>query len=159
MADISTLERLDQQFPWVDDPLQSELRRLMSTLEPRFVNLENQIVNWEAAVQNITTLGIDRVNEVLGPLLTQLNEAAQLGFLVAYATDFENTMEEGEPFGIVVNSDGKELFTPTPQLTIMDIDNEANWGTATLQSYDKLTGDLTVTISSLTRQRLPVKIG
>jgi hypothetical protein len=144
MVDGTQLQRLDQQFQWQDDPLQSELRRLMSTLEPRFINLENKIVDWEAAVDNITGLGIARVNEVLGPLLEQLQEAAQLGFLLAYATDFENTMVVGEPFGITINSEGFGLFTPTPWLTIQDTDNQNNWGIVQLQSYDKTTGDLSV---------------
>lgn len=141
------LEGLDVQFPWVDDPLQAELRRLMSTIEPRFKNLENQIVVWQDAVEQITNVGLDRVNEVLGPLLTSLTEAAQLGFLVAQALDFENAMVQDEPFGITINSPGKELFTPTPFLTIQDNDDEANWGEAELGSYDPQTGDLTVTPS------------
>jgi hypothetical protein len=144
MAQI--LERLDQSFPWAHSPLQTDLRRLMSALEPRFQKLEGFIPDWETAVDQITSVGINRVNETLGPLLEQLEQAANLGFLVAYATNQDNTMVQDEPFGIIINSEGKELFFPTPFLLIQDTEDADNWGIAELQSYDNVTGELTVTM-------------
>jgi hypothetical protein len=142
----SNLQRLDQQFLWRKVYIQSELQRLMGVLEARLELLEAVKADWEEAVDNIAGVGLARVNEVLGPLLTQLQQASNLGFLVASASSQTNTMVLNQPFGLTLDSEGHEMFTPTPWLTIMDVSDPDNWGIGELQTYTASTGDLTVTM-------------
>ena len=144
---MSMLERLDEQFPWENSYIQQDLRSLMAILEVRFQSIESFTPSWEDEVSTLTAVGLSRVNEILGPLLERVNAASQLGFLVAYADNQDNNLVEGEPFALLITSEGREFFTPTPWLSIMDRDDETNWGHASLQSYDSSTGELTMTVS------------
>ena len=138
--------RLDQQFQWGDSPLQSDLRKFTQALELRFIPLESKLIDWKAAVDSLTSVGLDRLNTTLGPLLVRIQQAANLGFLVAIADNQTQTLVVNSPIGFFVTSEGKELFRPTPWLLISDNGDSTNWGLGQLQIYNEVTGELTVTM-------------
>src|ERR1044072_5148704 len=120
----------------------------MPNLENRFEALENFVPSWEEQVDNLNTVALAKVQDVLGPLLEQLQTAQDQGFLVTTSTlQPENTMVVGESFGLNVNAANRACFAPTPVVMYMDIDDPTNWGLGTVQTYDNVTGDLTSTIS------------
>lgn len=143
---MPSIERLDQSFPWDSSPLQKELRRLMGVLEPRFRGLENQVINWEAAVESITSVGLKRINESLGSLVESMTLALDAGFLVIEAVEQPQTLVVEESIGIQATSAGFQLFQPTPYLLIVDNDDHTNWGMLRLDQYLKDTGELAATV-------------
>lgn len=138
--------RLDQDFEWGKTPIQSELRRLMGALESRISPLENEVVNWEAAVQTLQDVGLARLDETLGPLFERLLQASSLGFLTVQAAGLERSLTEGETLNILATSSGYQLFTPTPSLLIVDDNDSDNWGMLRLLQYVSNTGELSGTV-------------
>lgn len=134
--------RLDLDFSWANVPILSELRRLMGVLESRLTPLENEVIDWEQAVTSLREVGLYRLDEVLGPLLQTLSNAARLGFLVGYAIGVERSLAQDEVVDFVINSDGFEMFTPTPYLLAVDLYDPSNWGIVTLSQYVPETGEL-----------------
>lgn len=142
----SNLERLDQNFSWERSPLQSELRRLMGVLEPRFSRLENQVIDWEAAVESITSVGLTRVNESLGALVEGLTQAVNVGFMVIEATGQPQTLVVDASLGFQATSEWFQLFQPTAYLLIVNNDDYTNWGMLRLDQFLKDTGELAATV-------------
>jgi hypothetical protein len=113
----------------------------------RFANIVNAI-NGVAARQDtfdkteatLVQVGLTRINDVLGPLLTVLEEAAQIGFLVAEASGPPVSLVVGIDTQFTVTSDGKSLFTPTPYILAIDILDSTNWGVLSLNAYSGTTG-------------------
>jgi len=66
----------------------------------------------------LVTLGLTRVNEVLGPLLARLQAAAENGFLVA-ASESPFTVTGGLQSTLAIASEAeRDLFTPTPYVLL-----------------------------------------
>lgn len=88
-------------------------------------------------------LGLARLNETLGPLLTTLQDAAELGFLVSRATGASHSLVETEAIGWVI-TEGADLFTPTQYLLAQDNNDSTNWGILSLDEggWTKETGEL-----------------
>jgi hypothetical protein len=97
---------------------------------------------YDATSQNLIALGLQRINDTLGPFLTSLQQASQLGFLVCEATGLPVTLQVGVDVQFIVNSDGKSVFTPTPWLLAMDENDYTNWGILSFTAYSPTTGVL-----------------
>lgn len=90
---------------------------------------------YDAAEQNLVNLGLANINSTLGPFLTTLQQAAQLGFLVAEADGTSASLTVGQPFDLVLTSNGASLFTPTIWLMALDVNDNTNWGVLKLVSW------------------------
>ncbi len=90
---------------------------------------------YDAAEANLVNLGLANINSVLGPFLTTLQQAAQLGFLVAEADGRPLALQIGQPFDMILTSTGASLFTPTHWLMVMDVNDSTNWGVLSLDSW------------------------
>jgi hypothetical protein len=90
---------------------------------------------YDAAEQNLVNLGLANINSTLGPFLSTLQQAAQLGFLVAEADGVTASLTLGQPFELVLTSNGASLFTPTTWLMAMDVTDNTNWGVLQLVSW------------------------
>jgi len=90
-------------------------------------------------------LGLTQVNGVLGPLLTQLNNAATEGFLTAPSVT-SVILVVGDAATLTLASINAPLFEPTPFLTIQDASDDTKWASVQFVSYDKASGDLTVNV-------------
>lgn len=91
--------------------------------------------SYDAAEQNLVNLGLANINSTLGPFLNTLQQAAQLGFLVAEADGTTASLTVGQPFELVLTSNGASLFTPTTWLMAMDVNDSTNWGVLQLVSW------------------------
>ena len=92
----------------------------------------------------LVQLGLNRLDEVLSPLLETLDTAAELGFLTCTATGISVSLTAGQQKDFNV-TDGADLFTPTPYLLAVDTNDSTNWGILHLIQYEKTTGDLDTT--------------
>ena len=90
---------------------------------------------YDVAEKNLVELGLANINSVLGPFLGTLQQAAQLGFLVAQADGHSLSLSVGAPFDLILTSDGAELFTPTRWLMALDVTDYTNWGILQLDSW------------------------
>lgn len=91
----------------------------------------------------LVTLGLNRVNEVLGPLLSKVQAASENGFLVATSTtpltislNLEATLEIDEAY--------RYIFQPTPYvvLTRQVEGTPEDWATLYVQAYSHENGGL-----------------
>jgi hypothetical protein len=96
-----------------------------------------------ATEQTLVQLGLDRINETLGPALSTLQAAAELGFLVCYSDGNAHSLVLGEFVGWNI-TDGAELFTPTPFVLAMDTTDPDNWGILSIDpdGWHATTGEL-----------------
>jgi hypothetical protein len=90
----------------------------------------------------LIALGLQRINDTLGPFLTSLQDAAHLGFLVCEATGLPVNFTVGVDVQLIVNSAGKSVFTPTPWLLALDENDYTNWAILSFTSYSPTTGVL-----------------
>jgi len=104
-------------------------------------DLDARVSSFGETESTLVQLGLDRLDQTLSPLLTTLQEAADLGFLVCQAVGTSASMTVGQHFDVNV-TDGADLFTPTPYLLAIDNDDDTNWGVVSLVTWTKETGDL-----------------
>jgi len=99
---------------------------------------------YDVVVNDLVEVGLQRINDVLGPLLTELQEAAQAGFLIANAA---NQVPQpfpvyGQPIQFICNNAAFPTFTPTPYLLAVDDADPNNWTMLSTTSYNKTNGTL-----------------
>ena len=140
------VKRLDEDFDWRAGPLLEALRRLMAVIEARFQPLEEKQADFDNAINDLTNLGVARMNEVLLPVLQDFIELADTGFLVADST-YSVLLEVGE-FKTFVLDEGamRRQFRPTQFLILLNKDNFDDWAVAEQSSYDAEVGELIVKI-------------
>jgi hypothetical protein len=97
---------------------------------------------FDATSNQLIALGLQRINDTLGPFLTSLQQASHLGFLVCEATGIPVNFTVGVDVQLIVNSAGKSVFTPTPWLLAMDENDYTNWAILSFTSYDPVGGTL-----------------
>jgi hypothetical protein len=96
---------------------------------------------YDETVNTLVQTGLDRINTVLGPFLTELQAASTLGFLVVEAWG-------GTPIQLTLNVDlqfnctsaGIAVFTPTPYVLALDELDSSNWGILSTTSYNPANG-------------------
>src|SRR4029077_7220525 len=80
----------------------------------------NRLDAFEGISDTLVTLGLERLNLSLGPLMTQLQQAADQGFLLAQS-DSENLLSVGNIGAWVITAEGgRDMFQPTPFIVAMD---------------------------------------
>jgi hypothetical protein len=137
--------RLNPDFADAD-----ELQRFFSDIARRLTRAENQEALIQAATRDLIEFGLQRVDENLGPALTKLEQAAELGFLVATSAT-SLTLATGEAVFEITEGAQRDLFKPTPVLTITREAEgaESQYAVARLTSYDPETGGLVVDVQSI----------
>lgn len=114
----------------------------------------NDVVNEVAAISSasdsLVVLGLNRVNEVLGPALAQASAAAESGFLVATSST-PVTLSVGLQTTFVVDeSTARALFAPTPYALINRVNGAVDdWAILKVQSYNRVNGGLAVEVMAL----------
>ena len=101
--------------------------RRFKALYDELARLDADFAGFGDTENTLVQLGLERLNETLGPLLTTLQEAAELGFLICYSVGDNHSLVLGEfvPWHI---TEGATLFTPTPFVLAMDMTDSTNWG-------------------------------
>jgi len=106
--------------------------------------LAGQITSISTASDNLVTLGLTRVNEVLGPALAQVNAAAESGFLVATSSS-PLTVSVGVETTIVIDDTAaRSLFAPTPYVILSRAAEGTieDWALLEVQAYSRDNGGL-----------------
>lgn len=97
-----------------------------------------------ATESQLVELGLQRIDDVLGPALQAVSSAVELGFLVQ-PSDTAVEMEVGIDVEFTLSETAaKGIFAPTPFLTVMDEADEDSWAVVKRLSYNKETGVLGV---------------
>lgn len=111
----------------------------------------SEIERQGASTDELVQLGLARINEILTPTLLHVQQAAELGFLVAVSnTEMELIVGQQPTFELTAGT--REMFTPTPFLTISRAaeGTEDAFAIARLLTYNKENGGLSVEIVSVT---------
>jgi hypothetical protein len=113
--------------------------------------LAGQITTITTASDNLVALGLNRVNEVLGPALAQVTAAAESGFLVATSAS-PLTVSVGQETTIVVDeSAARSLFAPTPYVILSRAaeDTIDDWALLEVQAYSRENGGLAFKVAAI----------
>lgn len=130
---VRDTDRIDRDF------LNRRLRLIAESLSA----VSDEVKSVSTDSDNLVTLGLSRLNEVLGPALQRVQAAAENGFLVAFsntpltlAVDLETTIQ-------IVEGTGRSLFSPTPHV-IITRDGGAldDWAIFEVDTYNRENGGL-----------------
>lgn len=113
--------------------------------------LDEEVNSVTTDTDRLVALGLNRVNEVLGPLLAKLQAVSENGFLVARSsTSF--TVSNGLQSALAITSGpDRDLFAPTPYVLLTrDADGAADdYALLRVESYDRDSGALAFTVISV----------
>jgi hypothetical protein len=121
----------------------------------RFRLIAESLAQIDAGLQSVTgatdrlvLLGLNRVNEVLGPALAQAQAAAESGFLVATSATPLSLSVGLETTLAVDDTPGRPLFAPTPYVILSRQADDAldDWAMLHVQEYDRSNGGLAFTV-------------
>lgn len=128
----------------------TRLNQAMQVLDSRLRALEPFTPTWQAAVDDLRLVGLQRLNEAILPSYQRIQELSSLGFLVAESST-SLTLVENENVTFIINDGVKRaLFTPTPFIVITRESVATDYAVAKKVSYDPTTGELLVTIKTVT---------
>lgn len=114
--------------------------RFIATLDARIGNLEELKPSLEAALEELLQVGLVRIDETLAPAIADINNAAQLGFLVAESAT-PHTLTVGViNLWIVPPGPIRKTFAPGPLAIIQRTGDHDVWAILEKQSYNPLTG-------------------
>jgi hypothetical protein len=120
------------------DFFNSRFKRIVDAISENSSRLDG----FQSIEDDLVSLGLQRLNLSLGPLLTQLQQAADQGFLMAQSSS-ENTLFVGNVGAWVITAEGgRDLFQPTPFIVAMDNADPNHWAVLGSVSYDRSTGIL-----------------
>lgn len=106
--------------------------------------LGEEVASVTGDTDRLVALGLNRVNEVLGPLLAKVQAASENGFLVATSVT-PLTVTAGLQATLVIDEPAqRDLFTPTPYvlLTRQAEGTEADYAVLCVDAYDRSNGGL-----------------
>lgn len=109
-----------------------------------------QIAAISSASDSLVALGLNRVNEVLGPVLAQAIAAAESGFLVATSSTPVTLSLGLETTLAIDDTPARALFAPTPYVLISPENGAVDdWAVLRVQSYNRENGGLAVEVVSV----------
>lgn len=92
--------------------------RVFSDLDGRTAELEAIKPEVEAALTDLSQVGLDRINQILAPAVEKIGKLTELGFLVAHSTT-PLTLEVNENYTWVIPpGDERDLFHPSPLIFV-----------------------------------------
>jgi hypothetical protein len=104
--------------------------------------LGDEVASVTGDTDRLVAVGLNRVNEVLGPLLAKVQAASENGFLVAISAT-PLTVSQGLQTTLVIDNPAqRDLFTPTPYLllTRWAEGTEQDYAVLCVEGYDRATG-------------------
>lgn len=108
------------------------------------LSLDEKIARINAATDNLISLGLTRVNDVLGPALATAQAAAENGFLVATSSSARTLSVGLETTLNIDDTPARALFAPTPHVIITRKTEGAlnDWAAFRVDSYNRTNGGL-----------------
>ena len=107
-------------------------------------SLGEEVASVTGDTDRLVALGLNRVNQVLGPLLAKVQAASENGFLVA-ASATPLTVTQGLQTTLVIDDPAqRDLFTPTPYLLLsrQARGTEQDYAVLYVEAYDRPSGGL-----------------
>lgn len=126
--------------------------RRFKALFDELYRLDAQFSGFGQAENTLVQIGLQRLNETLGPMLLTLQAAAELGFLTCRVTGANHSLVPGEFHGWTV-TEGAQLFTPTKFVLALDELDPTNWGilSVDVDGWHPTTGDLATHVITATK--------
>lgn len=124
---------------------QEELNRRVKIIADAIEALRDFSPSWEAEVEALRSVGLDRINNALLPAYQQIVEIANLGALLSTSSTSSVTIGNGTKTFIV--PEAKRLnFAPTPYLIAYANGDFDLAMIATVSSYSSATGELVLAV-------------
>jgi hypothetical protein len=118
-------------------------------IDSRLGALEDTKADWEEQSNQLNTLGLARLEQVLGPSFARLGRIAELGFLMAHSTTSETLVEDEIATFEITDADERELFHPSAWVTLTKPDSGTDYAIGMVASYVRETGILDVEIKQI----------
>lgn len=129
-----------------DEPLdKARWDRAMSWIAAKIRAHDAFQPSWVAAVNELRTFGLARLNDAVQPVYDRLTAIAQIGALFTATSTSNVVVSVGVKVFDVVEVD-RARFAATSYLAIRSIDDPALAMLGSLQGYDRSTGLLTVLV-------------
>lgn len=127
---------------------QGHFNPVFEDVDLRLHNLELVEADWEQETIRLVEQGLKRIDEFLAPTIGKIQDLTTLGFLwVTSSTPL--TFELGEKGVVVDEGPKRDLFIPTPWLSITRTATPDDWALAKQIDYDNNTGGLLFEIVSV----------
>ena len=142
------LQNLNQQFPFDNtQAVMSSLRNLMVALEARFTDLESARRTYSAELASFQANGLEKIDEVISPLLAQVQaQLAQGGVFNGESTSL-NTFGTGLRAFTLNDPAIWATFTPSRFMAAISGVKPANLMTGEVISFRRDTGELTINVT------------
>lgn len=124
------------------------LNSLFVKLDTAVAALEEVRMVWDQQVLLFNTNALRKVTEAIAPLMAQIGQAAEGGFLVAETNDLVE-IEVSAEISFFIPEESRIAFRPTPFLAILAPDEREDWAIGRLLVYNDDSGLLTVEILHL----------
>jgi hypothetical protein len=113
--------------------------------------LATEIAAMSTASDNLVTLGLARVNEVLGPALARVSAAAESGFLVATSASRLTLAPGLEATLVIDDTAARALFAPTPYVILSPRPETAidDWALLQVHEYSRENGGLAFRVAAV----------
>ena len=125
------------------------LNMAMQVLDQRLRSLEPFTPSWEAAVNELRTFGLARLNDAIVPTLERVQQLAEIGFLIADSSTSLTLVQDADATFIINAGAKRDLFIPTPFLVATRDANVTDYATLRTKSYDADTGTLVATVKTI----------
>lgn len=126
-------KRLDKAFGWIAGQI-----RTLSSFKP----------DWQAAIDDLRTFGLQRINEAIAPAYQRVINLSSFGFLKAESDTALTLALDATRVFVITNEVQRSLFTPTEFVAITRVASPDDWAIGRVVSYDAETGNLQVVILS-----------
>lgn len=133
--------------PGVGTPLSAKyFNGIWERIDLRIHGLESVKIAWDAAVADLTSFGLKRIDDFLAPAFERVTRIAELGFLIAHSATSETLVLDEVSTFLIDDPDERELFHPSAFVTIARTGNQTDFAIGQVASYVRATGILDVTI-------------
>lgn len=122
---------------------------IFQDLDRRIATTEDKQISFDVERQKLVDAALNRLDELLSPVVGRLEEYASLGALLTAFSD--STIEVGDGIKVfTVVEDDREKFAAPGYLSILKTGEPAQAMLGTLVAYDAATGSLTVQVDRFT---------
>ncbi len=112
-------------------------------VDARLVDLEKLSVSWESLATSLTNYGLERVNNVLVPLIEQAKSLVSLGAMLS-TTSSSNVLIGTGPKTFVIDAEQSHIFAPAQTIAITAAGDPSTTMVGDLVGYDPETAELTI---------------
>ncbi len=117
-------------------------------IDSRLGTLEQAQPSLNDAINNLVSLGLDRINSALLPAFNQILEIQQMGFLSAPIAAGSNAVFATGATAVTISASYKQYFQPPPWVVLVRAANATDYCIAQVTGWNSATGGLLLTITN-----------